>query len=174
MDPSEQFSTAVSREVLRQQDRLPSGYKPMSIPGMSFDPRLAFELALRIDPPEEVFNRYGVDAEQAVTLLANPTFAKVLKAYADDVREHGLSFRNKARIQAEDLLVHSYEIATDAEQPASVRAELIKWTAKMADLEPKPKETAATGNGFNLQIVFSGEAKTEPLTIQGERLAVEQ
>lgn len=153
---------------------MPNGYKPMSVAGMAFDPRLTFELALGLSAPDKIFERYGYDQNSALALAKNPVFQTVLKAYVDDVKEHGITFRAKARIQAEDLLAHSYEIATDAQAPYAVRADMIKWTAKVADYEPKANVVDAPSNGFSLQIVFSGDSKKEPMLVQGQTITQEK
>ena len=158
---------------VRQKERLPNGYKPMSVAGMSFDPRLTFELALGLSAPDKIFERYGYDQDSALALAKNHVFQAMLKAYVDDVKEHGLTFRAKARVQAEDLLAHSYEIATDSQAPYAVRADMIKWTAKVADYEPKNNAAEAPSNGFALQIVFSGDSKKEPMLVQGQRIEQE-
>lgn len=163
----------ISRAEQRQQARMPDGYKPLQLPGMEFDPRLTFDLALQMDPAEAVFERYGYDQEDAVKLMGSPVFQMALKAYVEDVRAHGVSFKQRARVMAEALLPHAFEIATDPEAPASSRADLIKWTAKVAGYEPKSNEDSVQGNGFALQIVFSGEAKKEPMLVQGTTITQE-
>jgi hypothetical protein len=161
-----------SREEVRQLERMPDGYKPLVIPGVAFDPRLCFELALGLEDDKKlVFERFGYDLDAAVQLAKNPQFQRMLKFYKDDVEQNGITYKAKVRVQAEALLVDAYNIANDPEAPAAVRADLIKWHGKMAGHEPKQDGPAAgQGNGFQLQIVFSGEAKQEPLTIQGERV----
>jgi hypothetical protein len=106
-----------SRGESRQRERLPNGYKPMVVPGVMFDPRLCFDLALRLDRPEDIFKRYGYDESGMLDLAKNPLFQRMLKAYIDDVEENGITYRAKARIAAEALLTQAYEIATDAEAP---------------------------------------------------------
>jgi hypothetical protein len=160
----------LSRPELRQKERLPNGYKDIALAGMTFDPRLTFELALGLDDSGAIFARYGYDHEAAIKLIKQPVFQHVLKAYVDDVKENGLTYKNKAKLQAEVLLVDAFEIARDPEAPAAVRADLIKWHAKVADYEPKQNAPQAAGNGFALQIVFSGEARKEPLLVQGETI----
>jgi hypothetical protein len=61
-----------------------------------------------------------------------------------------------------------------------VRADLIKWTAKMAGLEPSDREKGGgggAGSGFNLYITFAGGAPTPTLvgghTVEGEFKRVE-
>lgn len=164
----------ISRAEQRQQARLPDGYKPLIVPGADFDPRLTFELALQMDPAQEVFARYGYTQEQAVKLAGNPVFQQALKAYVEDVKAHGITFKQKARVIAESMLVNAVEIMSDPEAPASARADLIKWTAKVAGYEPKNTEEQVQGNGFALQIVFSGDAKKEPLLVQGTTITQER
>lgn len=143
----------------RQQTRMPE-----RTPGPlaeQWDPRLPYELALEMDEPGNVFAKFGIDQDGAIRMLQNPVFAAKLRAYRAEIVAKGVSFRLKAKVQAEDLLTHSYEMATDPETPPSVRADLIKWTAAVAELGP-PKETSkdggggGTGGGFSLNITFTG------------------
>jgi hypothetical protein len=137
--------------------------------------RLACELAMRFEEPLTVFARYGYDKDQALALLQNEEFGRLLEKVNKEVREKGLSFRAKARAMAEDLLPEAYAIATDDEASASVRADIIQWMTRVADLEPAPKDKGqggAGGGGFSLQIVFAGDkpqkvVSQEPLTIEG-------
>lgn len=138
--------------------------------------RLACELALGMDDPESVFAAYQIDPDAAADLLEHPQFLAILQRVGTEIRENGLSFRQKARAQADDLLAHSYEIATDPHASAAVRADLIKWTAKMAGHEPPPPKDvgASSAGGLTLNITFAGQEPQrvigqEPLTItQGE------
>lgn len=136
--------------------------------------RLACELALHMEDPEEVFARYHYTPDQAVELMESPGFTKLLARVSAEVRESGLSFRMKARVIAEDLLPHAHEMATDPRMSAAVRADLIKWAAKVAALEPKEgKEDGKQGGGLNLSITFAGQppmqiVQAEPLTIEQE------
>ena len=120
--------------------------------------RLACELSLKMEPPEEVFQRHGFDAEGAVRLLESPAFIAILERVATEVRETGLSFRMKARSLAEELLPEAVDMATDPTISASVRLDAIKWCAKVADLEPRAKEEAkGVGGGLTLNIMFAGQ-----------------
>ena len=172
IDDEDQFP--ISRADQRQQQRLPDGFKPMVVPGIDFDPRLAFDLALQLNPSEEVFAQYGYTTDEAFKLAQSPVFQKVLKAYVEDVKAHGITFKARARVMAEALLPEVYEIATDPEAPASTRVDSIKWMAKVAGYEPKNTEEAIQGNGFALQIVFSGEANKQPMLVQGATITQER
>lgn len=141
----------------RQADRLPGGFVASDLTKGPFDPRLAWDLAMQMDPAGDVFRRYGVDEAGAADLLRMPLFVDTLRRFRREIEKNGTSFRAKARVMAEDLLAHSYLMATDAEAPPAVRADLIKWTAKMGDLEPATKkDEGGGGSGFQFQIVFSG------------------
>lgn len=165
--------TVQERDARQLAARLPEGYEPESGADLTFDPRIPYVLALGLHKPSEVFAKYGVSDEQARALIANPVFLDTLKRYKDEVTANGISFKLKAKIQAEDLLTHSYVLATNPEVPAAVRADLIKWTAKMAGLEPSDKkgDGGTGGGGFSLKIVFGGSA--EPRVIQGSHTVIE-
>jgi hypothetical protein len=156
----------------RQDERLKAKQ-----PGDAFDPRVAYDLALGTTPAK-VCADYGIDQPTLMALLQNQTFLKRMVEYQKEFAENGTTFRAKARIQAEDLLRHSYNIATDAAAPAAVRADLIKWTSKVAGLEPAPAKDSAggPGGGFSLNIIMGNPAapgsvqlvRNEPLTLDNE------
>jgi hypothetical protein len=143
----------------RQQTRMP--LRPTGPLAEAWDPRLPYELALEMAEPLEVFSKFGIEKDDAIVLLQNPVFVAKLRGYRAEIVAKGTSFRLKAKVQAEDLLTHSYDMATDPETPPSVRADLIKWTAAVAELGP-PKEIAkdggggGAGGGFTLNITFTG------------------
>jgi len=155
----------------RQEERLsaiPALYK-------TTHERLACELALRMESPEEIFPRYGYDAEAAAALMESTAFTQLLERIGVEIRENGLSFRMKAKALSEELLPHAYDMATDPLVSSAVRADLIKWTAKVAGNEPAPQKGVEQGaGGFSLSITFAGQAPVavvtgrEPLTIEQE------
>lgn len=129
----------------------------------AFDPRLPYELALEMATPEATFAKYGYTTDEAATLLARKDFVTSLKRYRDEIVASGAGFKLKAKVQAEALLLDSYQIATDPEAPASVRADLIKWTAAVAGFGPPKEQTkegggGGAGGGFALNITFTGPA----------------
>ncbi len=155
------------REARRLAERLPAGYRPISGAELTFDPRIAYEIALGMDTPASVFAKYGLSELAAERLALAPAFATTVKKYQEEILAGGISFKLKARVQAEDLLTHSYLIATDPEAPMSVRADLIRWTAKVAGLEPTPDKGVGQSSGFTLNISFAGD-RPAGNTIEGE------
>lgn len=157
----------VQRDARRLSERLPTGYRPTTGADLTFDPRIAYEIALGIDKPAGVFEKYGIDHDRAAALVAVPAFITTIKKYQEEILAGGISFKLKAKIQSEDLLSHSYLIATDPEAPMAVRADLIKWTAKMAGFEPVPEKGGGPAGGFTLNISFAGD-KPVGRVIEGE------
>lgn len=146
----------------RQKRRQPNVNHDKASTIVAWDPRLALELAMSGSEPQkymEVFDRYRIDHAAAVELIQNPLFLKQLEGYKQELEASGMSFRMKARVLAEDLLPEAYDIAKDPAYPAAVRADMIQWMTKIADLEPvkaNGKDVAQTG-GFSLQILFAGQ-----------------
>lgn len=154
---------AVEREATRVEDlrrEARTALREVEISGVRFSPRLLIDLAVWKElPPLEVFAKHGLTTDQAIVLLKNEAFAKSLREATAYVADQGLSFRARARAIAEEVLGDAYDIITDPDMPASVRADLIKWSAEMGDLEPaKKKDDAGSGpvTPFALHISFTG------------------
>ena len=137
--------------------------------------RLACELAMAPEDVESTFANYGYSVDEAAVLLESKAFLMILERVKREIHENGVSFRAKARVISEALLPHAYDMAQDPHCPSAVRADLIKWAAKVAGNEPKEDKTDNnTGSGLTLSITFAGQAPTqivstrEPLTIEQE------
>lgn len=161
-----ELPTAANRQEERQ-GAIPALYR-------TTHERLACELALHMDEPAEVFARYNYTPEAAAELMESPAFTALLDRIGVEIRENGLSFRMKAKAISEELLPHAFDLATDPLCSSAVRADLIKWAAKVAGNEPAPAKPGAEGGvgGFTLSITFAGQAPQtvisgrEPLTIE--------
>jgi len=101
-----------------------------------WDTRLCFDVALGVDSLDEILARYAVSVDQFNLWAQHPLFMRTVGEFQKHIRENGLSFRAKARMQAEDLLNVAYGLVQDKNTPAATRADLIKWVAKMGELEP--------------------------------------
>jgi hypothetical protein len=171
-DPVEPTDYAAAPSSLRQAARLedvPEIYRKKL-------ERLAVELALNINDAEDIFDQYGYSPDAAAELVENPAFVLLMQQAQKEVFETGLSFRTKAKLMAGELLPYAHDIATDPLQSAAVRADLIKWTAKVADYEPKAmKDDSKTGGGLTLSITFAGAAPQQVIaTQQREALTIDQ
>lgn len=171
-EPVEPTDYAAAPSSLRQAARLedvPEIYRKKL-------ERLAVELALNINDAEDIFDQYGYSPDAAAELVENPAFVLLMQQAQRSVVEDGLSFRMKAKLMAGELLPYAHDIATDPLQSAAVRADLIKWAAKVADYEPKQmKDEGKTGGGLTLSITFAGAAPQQVIaTQQHEALTITQ
>lgn len=107
-----------------------------------WDNRMLFEIALGIDGTEEILKRYEVPLETYEKWAKLPAFNQRVEEYRLEARDKGLSFKQKAKVQAEDHLNTAYSLIHHPDCPFHVKADLIKWTAKMAELEPTTAQIA--------------------------------
>ncbi len=125
---------------------------PAVISADKWSDRLAMDVALMLEGSgetlEEVLERHETDMAQMVKYNQDTIFLQKIRALREEVHEKGLTFRVKARAQAEELLTTSWTLIHSPDVSASVKADLIKSTVKWAGLEPKEAsnvEGVATG-----------------------------
>lgn len=123
---------------------------PFDPSSLGFPVMLPVELALRDYPVREICEGYEIDRDAFERICKNPVFQKAYEDAVKMLQIEGMSYRLKARMQAEELLKTSWEMIHDKLTPAAVRADLIKHTAKVAGLEPK--EQSGSGSATPLQI----------------------
>ena len=113
--------------------------------------RLAFDVALTLENSgetlQEVMARHSITANDILVFNADPVFLKKVEGYRTAIREKGLTFKLKARAQAEELLTTSWPLTHDPAVSPAVKADLIKSTVKWAGLEPKNDVTAESSSG---------------------------
>jgi hypothetical protein len=124
--------------------------------------RLAFDIALRLENSgesvEDILSRHGMTGNDLLKISKDPIFAKKVESYRTEIRDKGLTFRLKARAQAEELLKTSWVLIHSPEVSAAVKADLIKSTVKWAGLEPKQEMVTPEGgaNGVRITINLGG------------------
>lgn len=127
---------------------------------LAWPPTLTIELALKMSTPQELRAHYGFSDEEWATLKANPVFISELAAACELVKQDGMSFRLKARLQAEELLNTGWRLihAPTSEVPAAVKERLMATVYRMAGYDTKNEGMAPGGNaGLAIQINFNGE-----------------
>lgn len=136
--------------------------------------RLAFDIALTLEGSgetlQEVMTRHKIAASDIITFNADPVFLKKVEHYRDEVREKGLTFKLKARAQAEELLTTSWMLIHDPAVSPAVKADLIKSTVKWGGLEPK-NEVSNEGGGGGVRITINlGNSPQDARTIEAETI----
>lgn len=115
---------------------------------------LPIELALKTAAPQDLKDHYGFNDEEWTALRQNPVFIKELTDACDLVKQEGMTFRLKARLQAEALLETSWRLihAPGSEVPANVKADMIKTTFRVAGFDNKEGVQGGNGTALNIQI----------------------
>lgn len=135
--------------------------------------RFAFEIALKLEGSgenmRELLARHGHNTGDMAVFNADPTFLKAVQGYREEVREKGLTFKLKARAQAEELLTTSWLMIHSPEVSPAVKADLIKSTVKWGGLEQSGAGVnEGAGGGVQITINLSPDNKSEPRVINGD------
>jgi len=102
---------------------------------LGYPATLPIELALRVATPKAICQAYGLSKSDFEDLCRNPMFVEDLKRAKELVRKEGMSFRLKAMLQSDELLKTSWGMIHNSALPATVRADLIKFTVRVAGLD---------------------------------------
>lgn len=125
--------------------------------------RLAFDVALTLEgsgePLSSIIRNHGIKATDIIRFNADPVFLRRVDTYRTEIRDKGMTFKLKARAQAEELLTTSWLLIHDPAVSAAVKADLIKSTVKWAGLEPKNDEAATIGGGVKITINLGDSSK---------------
>jgi hypothetical protein len=124
--------------------------------------RLTFDMALMLegsgDTLQEVITRHNIAVNDILMFKADPVFLKQVEHYRDEIKNKGLTFKLKARAQAEELLTTSWLLIHDPGVSPAVKADLIKSTVKWGGLEPKgDQEVGVGGGGVKITINLGGQ-----------------
>ena len=117
-----------------------------------WDPRLVLDLALGVEDLDTVLPRYNLTFDDYETLAHSPIFRRELALTIRDVRENGLPFKAKARVQAEAYLEVLDDLVYSDGTPASTRLEAIKSTVAWGGLIPKESKEENQGNATQINV----------------------
>jgi hypothetical protein len=121
-----------------------------------WDDRFALDLAMNLegsgDDIPTLLDEYKLTQDELIEFTADPLFDRRVQEFRAQLREKGLTFRLKARAQAELLLDTSYDLIHTHDISPAVKADLIKWTAKMAGFENQEKTDSGSGVTINIHM----------------------
>lgn len=139
--------------------------------------RLAFDVALTLEGSgetlQEIMGRHNITANDILAFNADPIFLKKVEQYRGEIRDKGLTFKLKARAQAEELLTTSWLLIHDPAVSPAVKADLIKSTVKWAGLEPKSDAPTESGTGGVKITINLGPDPRDARTIEATTLDAE-
>lgn len=124
--------------------------------------RLALDVALMLEQSgeslEEICARHSLTTDDILNFNKDRQFLKKVGDLRNEVRDKGLTFRLKAKSQAEELLTTSWHLIHNPDTSPAVKADLIKSTVKWAGYEVKETGMAAdNGGGVRITINLGGE-----------------
>jgi len=117
-----------------------------------WDPRLILDLALAIEDTTPILERYSLSEDDYSSLMRTPSFRRDLALTMREVRENGLSFKHKARVQAESYLEVLDQLVYSPATPASTRLDGIKQAVTWGDLSPKEGKEGDVQNAQQINI----------------------
>jgi hypothetical protein len=131
-------------------------------PYTKWSDRLAFDIALRLEGSgeevDEILDRHRLLTTDLLSFNKDPIFLKKVEHFRGEIREKGITFKMKAKAQAEELLTTSWALIHSPDVSAAVKADLIKSTVKWAGLEPKNDPVdVGTGGGVRIMINLGGQ-----------------
>jgi len=120
----------------------------------TYPPTLPVEIALRTAPLPDICAAYGISHDEWLVLKSDPVFLKDLATAVELVKKDGMSFKLKAKLQSEELLKTSWKMihSNNEDVPASVRADLLKFTVRAAGLAEPADKTGANANNLQINI----------------------
>ena len=155
--PEEFTGELVSSEstdlVIRDGETFPPAQPESTNP---WDPRLILDLAIGVDGLDEILPRYDLSEQEFMILSETKPFRRELAVTMRDVRENGIPFTQKAKVQAESYLEVIDELVYSTATPANTRLEAIRSMVKWGKLEPvkDTKDDALNATQINIAINF--------------------
>lgn len=103
-----------------------------------------------------LLEKHGITFEEFIRFKDHPQFTQEVESISVELSANGLTFKEKCKALADDFLADVFRIVKDAEQPASVRAGLIKDVVHWSGQIPKASSDVGGGLSFNLTIALGG------------------
>ena len=156
-DEDDALDGLLPARILAQPARSITPVAPSDPARLGYPPTFPIEIALQTASTQEICEEYGISEAEWDLIRCEELFIADLKRAMDMLKQEGMSFKLKARLQAEALLQTSWRLIHDPEAPANVRAQLIQATARWAGYDSAAAVTGPAGGGFSIAINFAGE-----------------
>lgn len=131
-----------------------------------WDDRFVHDLAMTLEGSgstvANLLKEYDYSKDDLVAFGEEPIFKQRVDYWRKELKNNGQGavFKLKAMAQAELLLDTSWNIIHNDEASPAVKADLIKWTAKMAGYEPT-KEAGSADSGVRINIIMGDATQTK-------------
>lgn len=168
---NEELLTPDLLEALFDDDEIAPTPVPASVPAPLLAPwpkKLPFDVAFG-ESDDILCAKYNLSPAALEALYLNPVFRREVSDHQTVIRDEGITFKAKAKLQAEMYLENLHEIVVSQTAAPSVKLDAIKSMVKWAGYEPKPEAASAAAGGPSITInisKFSDDADQAPSTIQ--------
>ena len=109
---------------------------------IGYPPTLPLEIALGTSPIAEVLAAYGIPDHEWERIRYDDAFVVALYNAREMLHKDGMSFKIKAKLQAEELLKTTWAIIHARETSPQVKADLIKATVRWAGYDVQETQSA--------------------------------
>lgn len=132
---------------------------------MDWPVKLPFEIAMEGNE-EALCDLYGITRQQLDDLKLNPAFRRAVAQHKAELAENGVTFRTKAKLQAESYLENLDEIITAPDTPPSVKLNAIQSAVRWGGLEPQKEQSQnVVNNNVRVEICWGNPETGEVIDI---------
>jgi len=128
------------------------------------DPRLVFELAARVEPPEVIARNYDLDPQTLLELMEVPNIKRLIRDKRKELDENGFVLATKAKLMFEDLLADVYKKAKGEGTSLSAVLDAAKFMRTVAGMD-KPSMGDSTAEKFGISITINANGAPATVTI---------
>lgn len=122
---------------------------------MGYPPTLPIEFALRTADPESIRQAYGYTEVEWLDIVQSDRFRKDVELSHEMLQLEGMTFKSKAKLQAEELLKTAWKMIHEQAGviPPAVKADLLKFIIRVAGLDAgAEKGNSSPGNALQINI----------------------
>jgi hypothetical protein len=130
--------------------------------------RLSFDVAMGTYDEKQLCDAYEITIEDFDRLRCYPPFRREVVEHKQNIKETGVTFKTKAKMQAEEYLDNLDALILGIDTPPSVKLAAIQSVVKWAGLEPKPETVTQQGGGpsVTINITRFSNRSDEAITIE--------
>lgn len=134
-----------------------------------WDDKFALDFAMTLagsgSKPSELLAEYEFEPADLERFTHDPVFMQKVQHFQNQLKENGATFRVKAKMQAELLLDNSWDLIHTPDVSPAVKADLIKWTAKVAGYDNN-KDTGPSDGGVKINIIMGDASHVGPVGVR--------
>lgn len=123
---------------------------------LELSPKLIFDLASKMNPPEVVAQEHDLDPHWMQEFIELPHIKRAIKEKQAELDAAGYSLVQKSRLMFEDGLTDVYRKMKDPTTSLSALVETMKFLRTVAQLDKQ--DAGHQSEKFSINIVFSGAA----------------